>query len=151
MLGICGGYQMLATHIDDTVESGPGAVDGLGLLPVRVKFDPGKTVGRSAGHALGAAVDGYEIHHGLVRVTGDGRNGSWTAAAGPGGAVSGTNWHGTMETDEFRRAFLTEVARLAGRDFTPAPDTEFAALREHGWTRSATWSRITSTPRRWTG
>jgi adenosylcobyric acid synthase len=44
--------------------------------------------------------------------------------------VWGTSWHGTMENDQFRRAFLAEVARLAGRDFAPAPDTDFAKLRE---------------------
>jgi adenosylcobyric acid synthase len=44
--------------------------------------------------------------------------------------VWGTSWHGTMENDSFRRAFLTEVAALAGRDFGPAPGTDFAALRE---------------------
>ena len=46
------------------------------------------------------------------------------------GAVWGTSWHGALENDEFRRAFLAEVAALAGRDFTPAPGTEFAAVRE---------------------
>jgi adenosylcobyric acid synthase len=35
-----------------------------------------------------------------------------------------------MENDAFRRAFLTEVARVAGRDFTVAPDVSFAAIRE---------------------
>jgi adenosylcobyric acid synthase len=44
--------------------------------------------------------------------------------------VWGTSWHGTLESDAFRRAFLTEVAALAGRDFRVAPDTDFAALRQ---------------------
>jgi len=35
-----------------------------------------------------------------------------------------------LENDGFRRAFLAEVARAAGRDFTPAPGTSFAAIRE---------------------
>jgi adenosylcobyric acid synthase len=35
-----------------------------------------------------------------------------------------------MENDGFRRAFLKDVAETAGRDFTPAPDVGFAALRE---------------------
>ncbi len=30
----------------------------------------------------------------------------------------------------FRRAFLTEVAALAGRDFTVCPDTDFAVVRQ---------------------
>ena len=43
----------------------------------------------------------------------------------------GTHWHGAFESDGFRRRFLTEVARLAGRHgFTVAPDTHFAAARE---------------------
>ena len=46
------------------------------------------------------------------------------------GAVWGTAWHGTLESDGFRRAFLTEVAALSGREFTVSPDTDFAAQRE---------------------
>jgi adenosylcobyric acid synthase len=73
------------------------------------------------------AVTGYEIHHGQVTVHGQ-------AGPFPGGcrsaAVWGTSWHGTLESDEFRRAFLAEVAAAAGRDFRPAPGTGFAALRE---------------------
>jgi adenosylcobyric acid synthase len=46
VLGICGGYQMLAEVIDDPVESRQGLVDGLGLLPVRVVFGPAKRLGR---------------------------------------------------------------------------------------------------------
>jgi len=128
VLGICGGYQMLAGSIDDPVESGLGRVDGLGLLPVRVRFEAAKRLGRPAGRALGAPVAGYEIHHGVAEVT--------DPAAEPfldgcrRGAVWGTSWHGVMENDEFRRAFLAEVAVLAGRDFTPAPGTDFAAVRQ---------------------
>jgi adenosylcobyric acid synthase len=131
ILGICGGYQMLARQIDDRVESRAGLVAGLALLPTRVEFGPQKILGRPEGHALGAPVAGYEIHHGVIRNEGsfderflDGGRG------GPGGAVWGTSWHGTLENDEFRRKFLTEVANRTQRDFVPAPDTDFAALRE---------------------
>jgi len=128
VLGICGGYQMLAAQIEDQVESRRGVVEGLGLLPVRVVFRPEKVLGRPQGRALGVPVTGYEIHHGVAEVT--------DPAAEPfldgcrRGPVWGTSWHGALENDDFRRAFLTEVAALAGRDFTPAPDTDFAAVRE---------------------
>jgi adenosylcobyric acid synthase len=128
VLGICGGYQMLADVIDDPVESRSGRVDGLGLLPVRVVFGPAKRLARPAGRALGAPVAGYEIHHGIAEVT--------DPAAEPfldgcrRGAVWGTSWHGVLENDEFRRAFLAEVAALAGRDFIPAPGISFAAVRQ---------------------
>jgi adenosylcobyric acid synthase len=127
VLGICGGYQMLCREIDDEVESGAGRVAGLGLLPVRVAFGIEKMLGRPAGCAYGADVAGYEIHHGI-------------ATADPGAepfldgcraaAVWGTSWHGTLESDAFRRGFLTEVAALSGRDFTVSPNTDFAAQRE---------------------
>jgi adenosylcobyric acid synthase len=127
VLGICGGHQMLARTITDDVESGSGVVPGLGLLPTDVRFAPEKTLGRPVGTALGQRVRGYEIHHGVVTVD---------AGAEPfldgarAGSVWGTTWHGALEDDGFRRAFLTEVARVSGRRFVPAPDTDFAAVRE---------------------
>jgi adenosylcobyric acid synthase len=131
VLGICGGYQMLAEVIDDPVESGQGLLDGLGLLPVRVVFGPAKRLGRPAGRALGAPVTGYEIHHGIAEVIDPAGYGTEPFLDGcRRGAVWGTSWHGVLENDEFRRAFLAEVAAQAGRDFTPAPGTDFAALRQ---------------------
>jgi adenosylcobyric acid synthase len=128
VLGICGGYQMLAGQIDDPVESGRGPVDGLGLLPVRVRFGAEKILGRPRGRALGAPVAGYEIHHGVAEVTDPAAETFLDGCRR--GATWGTSWHGVLENDEFRRAFLAEVAALAGRDFTPAPGTGFAAVRE---------------------
>jgi adenosylcobyric acid synthase len=128
VLGICGGYQMLAAGIDDRVESKAGQVAGLGLLPARVVFSGRKTLGRPEGEALGAPVAGYEIHHGLVDL--DRSACEPFLDGGRVGAVWGTSWHGTLENDAFRRAFLAEVARQAGRPFVPAPDTDFAQLRE---------------------
>ncbi|MEV7866116.1 cobyric acid synthase [Streptomyces sp. NPDC088124] len=134
VLGICGGYQILGERIDDEVESRAGSVAGLGLLPVRVRFDREKTLARPVGVALGERVEGYEIHHGVADVRGgdafvsdpEGRALDGCRA----GAVQGTHWHGALESDAFRRRFLTEVARAAGRRFVPAPGTSFGALRE---------------------
>ncbi|MFK4225684.1 cobyric acid synthase [Streptomyces sp. NPDC019890] len=126
VLGICGGFQALGERIDDEVESRAGTVDGLGLLPVRVRFAKDKTLARPVGEALGERVEGYEIHHGVAEVLG-GETFLDGCRVGP---VWGTHWHGSLESDGFRRAFLREVAAAAGRRFVPAPDTSFGALRE---------------------
>ncbi|MEV0289272.1 cobyric acid synthase [Kribbella sp. NPDC050820] len=120
VLGICGGYQLLGGAISDPhgVEGG-GDHSGLGLLPVATAFAAEKVLARPAATA-------YEIHHGVVTVTG-------VADAFPGGCrvgnTWGTIWHGLLDDDAARHAFLTEVAGLTGK---PAPDgtVSFAALRE---------------------
>ena len=130
LLGICGGFQMLGTVIHDEVESRRGRVDGLGLLPVEIRFAGDKTLARASGTAWGSEVHGYEIHHGYVTES------TAEPLIDPGegarvGNVFGTHWHGTFESDGYRRAFLAEAARLAGRDgFRVALDTDFAARRE---------------------
>jgi len=135
LVGICGGFQMLAETIHDEVECRAGTVPGLGLLPVEVTFAARKVLARSAGDGLGAPVRGYEIHHGRVS-RGEPEPLLRYADGRPEGAVarnvSGTHWHGTFESDEFRRRFLAEAARQAGRHgFAVAPDTRFAEVREH--------------------
>lgn len=126
VLGVCGGYQMLAREIRDDVESGRGRVEGLGALPASVVFGREKVLGRPGGSAYGEPVEAYEIHHGVVAVEG----GEPFLDGCRAGNVWGTTWHGAMENDGFRRAFLRDVAGAAGRDFVPAPDVSFAALRE---------------------
>ncbi|MFD0901921.1 cobyric acid synthase [Actinomadura sediminis] len=126
VLGVCGGYQMLAREIRDDVESGEGSVAGLDVLPASVVFGREKVLGRPGGSAYGERVEAYEIHHGVVSVEG----GEPFLDGCRQGGVWGTTWHGAMENDGFRRAFLADVAGAAGRDFVPAPDVSFAALRE---------------------
>ncbi|MDX6236754.1 MAG: adenosylcobyric acid synthase, partial [Kribbellaceae bacterium] len=65
VLGICGGYQLLGGSLDDPygVEGG-GNHTGLGLLPVATVFAREKVLARPAPTA-------YEIHHGVVTVTGE--------------------------------------------------------------------------------
>ena len=128
-LGICGGYQMLAREIIDEVESGAGTLSGLGLLPARARFVAEKVLGRPVGEAYGVQVrTAYAIHHGRVTVDA----GAQAFLDGcRAGAVWGTSWHGVLEEDGLRRAFLREVASLAGAEgFVVAPDTRFAAVRE---------------------
>ncbi|MEU6714211.1 cobyric acid synthase [Nonomuraea sp. NPDC046802] len=126
LLGICGGFQMLGREIVDAVESGEGRVEGLGRLPVRVEFGQDKRLARPEGTAYGQPVRAYEIHHGRASVEG----GEPFLDGCRVGNVWGTTWHGALENDGFRRAFLADVAERAGRDFVPAPGTDFARLRE---------------------
>lgn len=126
LLGICGGYQMLGDVIDDPVESRAGRVPGLGLLPVGTGFRSEKVLRRRCGEWAGTTVSGYEIHHGVVTQTAN-------VEPFPGGCrsgnVFGTTWHGLLESDAFRRAFLAELAAACGRHWLPGTNT-FAAVRE---------------------
>ncbi len=129
VLGVCGGYQMLGTSIEDDIESRAGAVPGLGLLPVRTVFGAEKVLGRPVGtygpHPVSTA---YEIHHGVL--TRDGGQALFDPDEGcRSGAVSGTVWHGALESDGVRRALLAEVAAAAGRDWQPGT-ASFAQVRQ---------------------
>lgn len=112
VLGICGGFQMLGTAISDPagVEGAATEAEGLGLLDVTTTFHADKALRLPRGTGLGAPAAGYEIHHGRIR-------------RGPGvepflggaraGAVFGTMWHGSLEGDELRAAFLRETLGLS--------------------------------------
>jgi adenosylcobyric acid synthase len=70
-------------------------------------------------------VSGYEIHHGRYAVA--------SGDAFPGGVQNGnvfaTMWHGSLESDGFRQAFLAQVAAASGRSRT-ASDVVFEDRRE---------------------
>ncbi|MEA5153629.1 cobyric acid synthase [Raineyella sp.] len=153
VLGICGGYQALGRTIADpdgveatgpspatgslraastgTTTSGTastGTVPGLGLLPADTVFHAEKSLGRPTGSWHGRTVTGYEIHHGVATVDAGAERFLDGARAG---AVYGTMWHGTMEDDAFRRAFLTEIADVSGSAWRPDPAAPgFDARRE---------------------
>lgn len=133
VLGVCGGLQMLGTHIEDAagVEGeAAGTSEGLGLLPLRTTFEAGKrlsvTRARFADEAeahdptstwsalTGVTVQGYEIHHGqtqagsaaqAVLFDADGHALGWQQ-----GAVLGIYLHGLFEDAAAMRALFGRSA-----------------------------------------
>src|SRR5207237_562404 len=105
VLGICGGYQMLGRTIDDGVESGAGAVAGLGRLPARTRFEPTKVTRPRHGRALDRPVGGYQIHHGRTTSDApwieldDGWGTGAEGAASPAGGCLGTSLHRLFHAD----------------------------------------------------
>ncbi len=128
VLGICGGMQMLGRSIVDPagIEGTSGtSVAGLGLINADTEFSEHKTLRLPTGSSLGAQVTGYVIHHGVVS-TGVGDE---FAGGIRNGNVFATMWHGSLEADDFRAAFLAEVAAAVGRTREPS-GVCFADARE---------------------
>jgi adenosylcobyric acid synthase len=151
IIGICGGFQMLGTAIDDPegIENHgqPARQTGLALLPVRTVLRTEKTMRRvhgslrcdlfGGGLRPGAHFEGYEIHVGeTVYETGAlpfaAIERSGTTLSVPDGAVSesgrllGTYVHGLFDNDDFRHGFLR--AARAAVDLAP----------------TATWAHVTA-------
>jgi len=128
VLGVCGGYQMLAREIDDAIESGRGMVTGLDVLPVQIGFGADKMLGRPLGVWRGHRVQAYEIHHGVAQITGEAEPFLDGCRLGQ---VWGTMWHGAFENDDFRQAWLAEIASAVGSDWRSDPGAPgYAARRE---------------------
>lgn len=134
LLGICGGYQMLGEAIVDEVESGLGALPGLGLLDTVTQFARHKTTTRVEATMASALPDwlagasalrvrGYEIHMGETTLNGRCRpvmqrekDGEQTAdgAMTDDGLVFGTYLHGLFDSDDFTRALVNGLRRRKG-------------------------------------
>ena len=135
-LGICGGFQMLGTSIEDPdgVESATATTAGLGWLPVHTVFGTEKiTRLASATGPGGTPLHGYEIRHGHVA-----RQPGCTAwldrtpaasARDAAGMVVGTTLHGLFEADAFRAGFLAEIAARRGRAWRSS-GASYAAARD---------------------
>ena len=124
ILGICGGYQMLGTSVQDPagIEGPPGTSPGLGLLDVETLMTPDKHLTRvTATHAVsGLPIHGYEIHIGRTHGPDCARpfaqiSGTPEGATSPNGRITGSYLHGMFSDDAFRHAFL------AGLGAAPSP------------------------------
>ncbi len=122
IVGICGGYQMLGTAIQDPygIESTDGQVAGLGYLPMDTVIERDKRLTRKAGvhHLSGKRVNGYEIHHGISSVAAEPLlrfdDATTCGSANRGGKIWGCYLHGVFDNDEFRRWFIDRLRKAAG-------------------------------------
>ena len=125
VLGICGGYQMLGTRIEDPDgQEGSGFMAGLCLLPAVTVFKAEKVTRQAAGRTAvtgilsldGLPLEGYEVHQG--RTFSDGASPFAVLDGAADGCVSGlvfgTYLHGLFDSDPFRRSFLEWLAVRKG-------------------------------------
>jgi adenosylcobyric acid synthase len=142
VLGICGGYQMLGTHISDPdgIEGPAGSVAGLGLLDVETVLQGDKMlvdiVGESADGS--APFKGYEMHIG--RTTGMGcakpllrfADGRAEGAIDGTGRIAGCYVHGLFSDDRQRGHWLRRVANQAsGLAYEADVDATLDRLADH--------------------
>jgi len=150
VLGICGGFQMLGTRVEDPegLDGVAGSATGLGLLPVTTRFAGAKRTVRVRARvaaargpfaaAAGREIGAYEIHVGGTSSAGDpaftvvarGADLSRDAdgAVSADGAVTGTYLHGIFADDALRGALLGALAVRAGR----TPDSRWGRPRRAG-------------------
>ncbi|MDG4475887.1 cobyric acid synthase [Thiovibrio frasassiensis] len=123
IVGICGGFQMLGTSIEDPhhIESAGETLAGLGLLDLATVLEKDKTLVRQSGTHLASslAVHGYEIHHGQSRAnrtcdTLTFRNGESGGVGNPSQTIWGTYLHGIFDADPFRRWFIDRLRERRG-------------------------------------
>lgn len=123
VLGIGGGLTALGRSLAPHVGA-PSAEPGLGLLDLHTTASDDPAPRIAHGTAFGHPVTGYQIGHRHIEPA--------DSEPFPGGAregqIFGTAWHGTMECDQFRRAFLAEITSRAGIEL-PASDVDFSQIR----------------------
>lgn len=140
LLGICGGYQMLGTQVEDPhgIEGDPGVSAGLGLLPVRTVMGREKTTRQTTGTLGSLPVHGYEIHVGETVVEGEpllwlhGPDGTPNADGVRAGRVLGTYLHGLFDAPGVVAALLGPIR----------PDLVWPDVPSHASWRDAQLDRL---------
>ena len=118
VLGICAGYQMLGTYIDDPdkIESEITSIEGLAHLNVHTELGGDKSlIEVTADSALDCGIfKGYEMHIGTTAGPDCGQpfaeiDGKDIGAVSENGKVMGCYLHGLFADDDFRHAFLSRL------------------------------------------
>lgn len=160
VIGVCGGFQMLGTSLDDPygVEEG-GTMRGMELLPIRTIFAEKKTRTRVRGTARFSeagepvVISGYEIHMGET-IRDGGRNfseiccsdgtGGHTADTKVDGCVYknifGTYVHGVFDTEEMQtsvRNFLAKQKGVSPEEYESGVTFSMAKYKEEQYDKMA--------------
>ena len=141
VLGICGGYQMLGTWVDDPngIEGAKARVAGLGLLDVSTVMTNDKRLAEitAMDRKSGIALNAYEIHIG--RTTGPDCARAWLEVDGrlegaqsASGRIKGCYLHGLFASDAFRHSYLAPFGLEVPQDnFDAGIDDTLDALAHH--------------------
>jgi adenosylcobyric acid synthase len=119
VVGLCGGYQMLGTRIEDPdgIEGPPASVSGLGLLDVATRLTGDKRLVAVSGQTVADDVpfSGYEMHVGVTEGPDLARpvlrfaDASLDGALSADGRVAGCYVHGLFGDDRQRAAWLKRL------------------------------------------
>ncbi len=142
VLGVCGGYQMLGSTIEDPqgIEGVAGGVAGLGLLDVSTIMAPKKTLLAVSGTKIdvNAPFSGYEMHIGVTSGPDTARpvlrfdTGQLDGARSADDRVRGVYVHGLFADDRQRAAWLDWIgAKGSDLAYDQIVEETLEALAEH--------------------
>jgi len=162
VIGICGGYQMLANAIHDPykTESNIEYISGLGLLDMTVTFEKEKTTTLVKAKVMGAKngllkglndteLKGYEIHMGANTFGDDvlpcikvvDRNGQAVdvldGVSNEEGNVFGSYIHGIFDTGAFLRCVINNIRVAEGLDIDNSKQLSYSDYKEKEFDRLA--------------
>lgn len=149
IFGICGGYQMMGTLIDDPygVEEG-GSIRGMELLPIETRMHQAKTRTQVNGQfakvegifsvLTGKPVAGYEIHMGISTTTSgavlcmitDTISGKQKMDGLSKGNCYGTYVHGIFDEIEIAAAIIKALADKKGMSLDLTQVVEYQTFKE---------------------
>ncbi len=158
--GICGGYQMLGEQIVDLegVEEG-GILRGMGLLPVDTELKEEKVKRQVEGRLpelegvfsglSGLVYEGYEIHMGDTRFTGDGKAVQNSKAEKSGQTVAevvtsgkhknvyGTYVHGIFDKRDIATRVVQDLAEKKGISIEGGAFEDYQSFKEKQYNKLA--------------
>lgn len=148
VIGICGGYQMMGSFVDDPdgIEGDTCRMPGLGLLPVTTRMGRAKATRQvefTLADGTGGTMHGYEIHNGTTAPD-DGRSPAPLCLKADGtadgyitdGKCMGTYIHGILDNEGFVDFMLAPYADKVGKrrvttDWRSFKERQYDLLADH--------------------